>query len=359
MPRVKKDKTGKQLEQLRKKIAKLEKSEAECQRLEHERAKLLKIIETTKDAVFVVSNNSQIVYTNPAMDELFGYKKGELIGKDPITFNDEYNPKKFVKEIKETLLTKGYWEGEVHNRKKDGTKFISYVRICAFKNGKGEITNFISTEHDITEHNNIKSQLSESVDRLQKVLEETIHAIALTIEKRDLFTAGHQRRVAELASAIAKEMKLPKEKVTGVYMAGLLHDIGKIHIPAELLMKPSKLSELEFKLIKNHPKIAHDILKEIEFPWPIAEIALQHHERLDGSGYPNGLRAEEIMLEAKILAVADVVEAMLSARPYRPALGMKKALKEISSKRGVIYDSKVVDTCMRLFKEKGFKFKFK
>jgi PAS domain S-box-containing protein/putative nucleotidyltransferase with HDIG domain len=353
------NKAGKEAKKLKKRIAELEKTEAQCRALQGENAQLLKIIESTIEAIFIISNDGKILYTNPAMDKLFGYKKGELIGRAPTAFNDEPNPQEFVKRIKKILLTKGHWEGEVRNRKKDGTEFTSYVRICAFKNEKGEALNFISIEQDITENKKIQSQLSESFAKFQDILEETIHAIALTIEKRDLFTAGHQRRVAELASAIAKEMKLPKEKVTGVYMAGLLHDIGKIHVPAELLMKPSKLSELEFRLIKKHPQIAYDILKDIEFPWPIAEMALQHHERIDGSGYPNGLKGDEVMLEAKILAVADVVEAMLSARPYRPALGMKKALKEISAKKGIIYDSKVANTCIKLFKEKGFKFKFK
>ncbi|MBU1766829.1 MAG: HD domain-containing protein, partial [Candidatus Omnitrophica bacterium] len=255
------------------------------------------------------------------------------------------------------LKKEGYWEGETHDKRKDGTKFISYSRICVFKDGRGNIINFLSTQHDITEHDYMKHELKESVNKLQNVLEETIRAIALTIEKRDLFTAGHQRRVAELASAIAKAMKLPEDRITGVYMAGLLHDIGKINIPAELLMKPAKLTELEFKLIKNHPKVAYDILKGIEFPWPIAKFSLQHHERMDGSGYPDGLKNKDIALESRILAVADVVEAMSSARPYRPALGVDKALEEISSKRGLLYDADVVDICIKLFNEKGFKFK--
>ncbi len=355
------EKFEKQFKKLRKRLAELEaehrKSKVEHRKLENERAKFLKIIETTKDAIFVTTDDTTIVYTNPAMDEIFGYEKGELIGKRPTAFNANPNSRKFVKDRIEALKKKGYWEGEVTNRRKDGTKFNSYVTICAFKNQKGEITNFLSTEHDITEHKNIKRERQESNNKFQNILRETIHAIALTIEQRDLFTAGHQRRVAELASTIAKEMKLSKEKVTGIYMAGLIHDIGKINIPAELLMKPSKLNELEFKLVKEHPRIAYDILKEIEFPWPIAQISLQHHERMNGSGYPSSLLAKDIILEAKILAVSDVVEAMSSARPYRPALGIERALEEISSKKGLLYDSDVVDTCIKLFKKKGFKFK--
>ncbi len=358
MKTVGKIKMGKETEKLRKTVAEFKKVEAQCRTLQGENAKLSKIIETTKDAIFIISSDAKIIYTNPAMDQLFGYKKGALIGKDPTVFNaEEPDSKTFVKNTLEILKKKGYWEGEINNKKKDGTKFTSHVRIRALKNGKGEITSFLSTEQDTTEHNNIKNQLNESVGKLQNVLEETIHAIALTIEKRDLFTAGHQRRVAELASAIAKEMNLPEDKITGIYMAGLLHDIGKINIPAELLMKPSKLNKLEFELIKNHPQVAYDILKEIEFPWPLAKIALQHHERMNGSGYPNGLKSKDIILESRILAVADVVEAMSSARPYRPALGIEKALEEISSKKGLLYDTKVVNTCVNLFKERGFRFK--
>jgi PAS domain S-box-containing protein/putative nucleotidyltransferase with HDIG domain len=358
MKTIEKIKMDKEVKKLRQKIAELEKSEALCRQLENEKSKFLKIIENTQDAIFVLTLDGKIIYTNPAMDKLFGYKKGELIGNDPTVFNaSPPNPKQFVKDTIEDLKKKGYWEGEVHNRRKDGSEFTSYVRICAFKNDRGEITNFLSTEYDVTEHNHIKSQLEKSVDKFQNILQETIQAIVLTIEKRDLFTAGHQRRVAELASAIAKAMNLSEDRVTGVYMAGLIHDIGKINRPAELLMKPAKLTEIEFKLIKNHPQVAYDILRGIEFPWPLAQIALQHHERLNGSGYPNGLKSEDIILESRILAVADVVEAMSSARPYRPALKIEEALEEISSKKGLLYDADVVNACVKLFKEKGFKFK--
>jgi PAS domain S-box-containing protein len=325
--------------------------------LEKERGKFLQIVENTKAAIFVTSADCTIVYTNPAMDELFGYERGELIGEKPSVFNASPDPVKFMNNIMKTLKKKGYWEGAVHNKKKDGTEFVTYARKCVLKNSKGEITNFLITESDITEHNHVKNQLNESRNKFQEILEETIHAMALTIEKRDLFTAGHQRRVAELAVAIAKAMKLPKKQITAVYMAGLLHDIGKINIPAEILTKPSRLNELEFKLIKKHPRVAHDILKEIEFPWPLAKISLQHHERMNGSGYPNGVKGRDIILEARIIAVADVVEAMSSARPYRPALGIEEALKEISTKKSLLYDADVVDACIKLFKKKGFKFK--
>ncbi|MGQ9513402.1 HD-GYP domain-containing protein, partial [Thermodesulfitimonas sp.] len=165
-------------------------------------------------------------------------------------------------------------------------------------------------------------------------------------------TAGHQRRVAQLACAIAQEMGLPPDQVVGLRVAGMLHDIGKIYVPAEILSKPGRISEYEFSIIKTHPEVGYDIVKEIEFPWPVAQIILQHHERLNGSGYPVGLRDKEILLEARILAVADVVEAMSS---HRPALGTAAALAEISEKSGLLYDPTVVNVCLRLFTEKGFR----
>ncbi len=191
---------------------------------------------------------------------------------------------------------------------------------------------------------------------LRRTLESTIQAIGLTTEMRDPYTTGHQRRVTQLTCAIAKEMGLSQEQLGGIRAAGLVHDIGKMSIPAEILSKPTKLTEMEFRLVQGHPQVAHNILKTIEFPWPVTQIVLQHHERMDGSGYPQGLKAGAIILEARILAVADVVEAMASFRPYRPALGIDKALEEIVQNKGILYDPKVVDACIRLFTEKKFQF---
>jgi putative nucleotidyltransferase with HDIG domain len=176
------------------------------------------------------------------------------------------------------------------------------------------------------------------------------------MEMRDPYTAGHQQRVTQLACAIAGEMGLPEDQIRGLKVAGALHDIGKITTPAEILSKPSRLREHEMGLIRDHAQASHDILKNVKFPWPVATIILQHHERLDGSGYPGGLKDKEIILGAKILAVADVVEAMVSHRPYRPALGIDRALEEISRNKGVLYDSEIVDVCIKLFVEKRFEF---
>ncbi len=209
---------------------------------------------------------------------------------------------------------------------------------------------------DITERKKTEEQLKESFEKLKKTMEDSIEAISLITEARDAYTAGHQRKVSTLAVAIAREMGFPQDRMEGIKIAALIHDVGKINLPAAILSKPGRLSEIEFNLIKNHSQIGYDILKKIDFLWPVANIVLQHHERLDGSGYPRGLKGDKILLEAKIMGVADVVEAMSSHRPYRPALGIDTALEEISQNRGILYDPEVVDACLKLFKEKEFKF---
>jgi PAS domain S-box-containing protein len=208
---------------------------------------------------------------------------------------------------------------------------------------------------DITERERIEAERKRSLEQLENSMEETVQAIAATIEMRDPYTAGHQRRVAGLAQLIAEEMHLPEEEVHGIYLAATIHDIGKIHIPAEILSFPGKLGEIEYALIKGHVQAGYDILKNIEFPWPVAQMVYQHHEHLDGSGYPRGLKGDEVMLGARILCVADVVESMASYRPYRPGLGAEKALEEVRKNRGRLYDAAVVDVCLGLF-GKGYEF---
>jgi putative two-component system response regulator len=193
-------------------------------------------------------------------------------------------------------------------------------------------------------------------EKLQKALEGTIRAMSKAFESRDPFTTGHQQRVAHLASAIALEMNLPTNQLDGVRMAGIIHDIGKISVPAEILSKPTRLTDAEYHIIKTHARTGYLILKEVEFPWPLADIVHQHHERLDGSGYPLGLKEDQILLEAKIIAVADVAEAMASHRPYRPSLGIDAAMDEISLSKGRLYDPVVSDICCDLFLKKGFTF---
>lgn len=199
-----------------------------------------------------------------------------------------------------------------------------------------------------------RKQHAKDLDRLQQTMEATIQALAATAEKRDPYTAGHQRRVAQLCNAIAAEMNLEPERIRGLELAALIHDLGKIEIPAEILAKPRKLTEFEYSLVKLHSEAGYEILKNIDFPWPIAQVVRQHHEKLDGSGYPDGLKGDQILLESRILAVADVVESVSSHRPYRPGYGAALALEEVTKGRGTLYDAAVVDACVRLFREKNF-----
>ncbi|RLE37561.1 hypothetical protein DRJ17_06335 [Candidatus Woesearchaeota archaeon] len=202
----------------------------------------------------------------------------------------------------------------------------------------------------------LKQKLQLSYQKLQKTMEGAINTIAKIVETKDPYTSGHQQRVSKLAETIARKMKLPQEKIERIRISSLVHDVGKISVPAEILNKPTKLTEIEFNLIKDHSQAGYDILKLIKFPWPIEKIVLQHHERLEGSGYPRGLKGEDIIIEARIIGVADVVEAMSSHRPYRPALGVGAALEEISKNKGILYDPEVVDICIKLVREKGFEF---
>ncbi|MFH1092554.1 MAG: PAS domain S-box protein [Candidatus Omnitrophota bacterium] len=240
----------------------------------------------------------------------------------------------------------------------DPTRKIHYeISVTPIFDERGQIIGTVHTARDITAYKKTQSDLQVSLRKFERLLNETSSALAQAVEKRDPYTAGHQERVAQLVLAIALEMELPDEKVRGVHMAAIVHDIGKIYVPAELLSKPGKLSDIEFALIKTHAQVGYDILKDIEFQWPIAQAVYQHHERVNGQGYPQGLQDKDILLEAKIIAVADVVEAMASHRPYRPALGIDQALEEIANNKGILYDSHIVNACIQLFKEKRFVFK--
>lgn len=210
--------------------------------------------------------------------------------------------------------------------------------------------------HHLTDVVNERTaQLIESEKKLKDILLDSVALLAAIVEMRDPYTAGHQHRVAEIAVAIAKILHLSEAQIEGIHLAGVVHDVGKIQIPAEILSKTGGLGDIEYMLVKEHARNGYDLLKTVDYPWPIAKIVLQHHERLDGSGYPQALKGEEILFEARIIAVADVVESMTSHRPYRPALGIDAALEEIERNRGVLYDPVVVDACCKLFRELGYK----
>jgi PAS domain S-box-containing protein len=279
--------------------------------------------------------------------------------RQPCTIADIENDSRF-KPRREAALVRGYASSLavplIHDNEAIGVLSVYSGSKGAF--GDAEIEFLSEAASDIAlgiSTLRLRRELQQSLSSLGKALEGTVSALASVAEVRDPYTAGHQQRVTRLAVAIATEMGLPQEQIEGIHVAGSLHDVGKLYVPAEILSKPGRLSEVEFNLVKIHSQASYDILKNVEFPWPVAQIVLQHHERLDGSGYPQGLKGEDILLEAKILAVADVVEAMASHRPYRPALGIGQALDEISQKSGILYDSKVVDACFRLFYDKEFK----
>ena len=221
----------------------------------------------------------------------------------------------------------------------------------------GSVTHYQGIVIDITERKKTEEALRRTLENLRKAFGTTIQVMVASVEARDPYTAGHQLRVANLARAIATEMGLPLETIEGIRMAGSIHDIGKLAIPAEILSKPTKLEDIEFSLIKEHPQRGYEILKDVESPWPLAQIVYQHHERMNGSGYPRGLKGTEILMEARIMAVADVVEAMASNRPYRPTIGLNAALDEIEKNKGELYDVDAVNACLKLFREKGFQFR--
>lgn len=233
--------------------------------------------------------------------------------------------------------------------RKDGAVIWTSLAVGCVRKEDGAVDYFVVLLEDISDR-------KESVNRLRKSLGATVQAMAVTVETRDPYTAGHQRRVSDLARAIAMEMGLSNDQIDGIRMAAVIHDLGKLSVPAELLSMPRKLTEIEISLIKTHARSGYDILKNIEFPWPIARMVLEHHERMDGSGYPQGLTGDGILMESRILSVADVVEAMASHRPYRPALGIDVALEEIEKNRGIFYDDAVANACLRLFRERGHKF---
>ena len=237
---------------------------------------------------------------------------------------------------------------------KDGRTIVLDCIFQFIRDEQGKATGILGEGRDITARKRAEETLKHTLESLRNALNTTIQVMVSAVEARDPYTAGHQVRSAGLARAIATEMGLSEDRINGIRMAGSIHDIGKLSIPAEILSKPKKLSEIEFSLIKEHPRSGYEMLKDVESPWPLAEIVYQHHERMDGSGYPRNLKGDDILMEARILAVADVVEAMASHRPYRPALGLTAALEEIENNKGTLYDADAVDVCLRLFREKGF-----
>lgn len=341
----------------------------------HASGRVLSAAEIGADAVYSAGGDTLISSWSKGAERMLGYTAEEMIGHSVA----EILPEDFVKReipMLATLFTEGIVIGhQSFNVRKNGDVFPTEASITLLREPDGSPAGFLTVLRDRTHQAQIEEELrrvrddmklleleaadrpgggngeDERFDEIRKTAEATVSALAAVAERRDPYTAGHQKRVSELATAIGREMGLPEDQVEGIRVAGILHDTGKVVIPGEILSKPADLSEFEFGMIKSHPKVDSEIVEGIDFPWPVARTVLQHHERLDGSGYPFGLQGDDIIMEARILAVADVVEAMSSHRPYRPALGIQRALEEVDAGRGTQFDPAVVDTCLKLFRE--------
>jgi len=307
----------------------------------------------TTDSIMVHDLNGKCIYANEYACRFYGYEEEELLRINLYELNAPEQVKTVEANIIE-LREKGQLTFEsVHICK---NKSVTPVEVNSRIIDSGGRKLIVSAVRDISEEKRTAEELRQTSLRLQRAIEGAINAVALTTEIRDPYTAGHQHRVAKLACSIGRELGLSNEQIEGVRVSGTLHDIGKIYVPAEILSRPGRLRQNEINLVKDHSQVGYDLLSTIEFPWPVAQIVLQHHERINGSGYPLGLSGDDILIEAKIMSVADVVEAMASHRPYRPALSIEEALLEILQQRGVLYSPEAVDACIKVFTQKGFTF---
>jgi PAS domain S-box-containing protein len=318
--------------------------------VKRQRAHIQSIFEYSLEGMVILDLNKNVINANRGFKDLFGYGIEEIRQKsiDDIMTGCKENPN----AIDKAAMEQGFRDYERVRHRKDGgiiNVSVSGGPIIVDKTTEG----FFVIYRDISRQKEVEQALKRNLERLLSVFESTVQSLATTVEMRDPYTAGHQRRVMRLACAIAKKMHLPEATITGIRIASSIHDIGKICIPAEILSKPSKLNQMEYDLIKSHSDAGYEMLKSVDFPWPIAEIVHQHHERLNKTGYPQGLDGNHILQEAKVIAVADVVEAMGSHRPYRPSLGIEEALKEIKKGSNLIYDERIVRACIELFDE-GF-----
>ncbi|MFO7667812.1 MAG: PAS domain S-box protein [Desulfobacterales bacterium] len=302
---------------------------------------------TRKDGWNIYFNQQWVDYTGLTLEESYGHG-----------WNIPFHPddrQRAWSAWENATKNNGIYSLECRLRRADGVYLWWLVRGVPLLDETGEIIKWFGTCTDIDKIKHTEEQLQYTLESLRKAFGATIQVMVSAVEARDPYTAGHQVRSADLACAIAAEMGLPQEKIEGLHMAGSIHDIGKLSIPAEILTKPTNLTNIEFSLVKEHARKGYEMMKDVESPWPLAQIVYQHHERMNGSGYPRNLKGDEILIEARILAVADVLEAMASNRPYRPGKGIDAALKEIENGRGMFYDDAVADACLRLFREKDFK----
>jgi PAS domain S-box-containing protein/putative nucleotidyltransferase with HDIG domain len=313
------------------------------------------MVEYTSDWIWEMDPAGTYTYCSPKVQELLGYSPAEVEGKKTFDLMVSGEIEHAGKRFRDMLSKAKPFTGlESICRHRDGRSIVIEKNGVPFFNSDNALLGYRGVARDISERKRSEEALWKSHNQLHRNLEETVRSLALTAEKRDPYTAGHQIRVERLAHAIALELGMTEKQLQGLHFAALLHDIGKISLPSEYLAKPTTLSDEERTIIKCHTEAGYEILKSIHFPWPVAEIVRQHHELLDGTGYPRGLRDAEILLEAKIITVADVVEAMSSHRPYRPALGLDTALDEIRNGKGIKYHKQSVDACLYLFRERQF-----
>lgn len=311
------------------------------------------LFEESKDAVMIWTAEGKILGVNQAALEIFGWRVEDMIGAE---ISGIYSERSDLESFQSKLNQEGaVREHELRLKKSDGTMMECLMTASVRKGKDGVVRGYQGIVRDVTQQKHNEKELKRTLETLNKSIGGITQAMSSIVESRDPYTAGHQRRVADLAKSIAQEMGLSQDQVDAVRLAGVLHDIGKIAVPAEILTNPGKLTGKAFALIKDHPQTGYDILHEIEFPFRVAEIILQHHESVNGTGYPRGISGNNIMMEARILTVADVVEAMASHRPYRPSLGLDRALEEIQENSGILYDTTVVNACVKLFKERDYK----
>lgn len=312
------------------------------------------IADGVEDGLMLISPSHKILWTNRVMQKRLGADSGRLRGRfcHEVLFNRAAPcaPPDTVCPLREGASETD--PAAIVSR--NGQTYEVKALPLSFRADRAP--NFIYVSRDITKLQESRAEVIRNLNRLQKLLRDTIEALTGTMELRDPYTAGHQKKVSRLATAIARKMHINQQTIEGIYMAGIVHDLGKMAVPTEILSKPSQLDPNEFEMIKTHSRVGYDILKKIDFPWPVPQAVLEHHERLDGSGYPAGLKENDICLEAKILAVADVVEAMAAHRPYRPAMGIDAALEEIEKNRGRLYDERAAQACLDLFRENNFIF---
>jgi PAS domain S-box-containing protein len=314
------------------------------------------IMDSVPAIIFYKDTEGRIIRANKTLADSLKVPVKDIVGKTTEELFPKEQAENMRKDDQEVIIS-GKPKRDIIEPydTSEGTRWAISDKI-PYKDKEGKVTGVIDLSKDITVQRKAEQELKQAYQKLKKTMDATIDTMSRIIEAKDPYTSGHQHRVCQLAVPLARDLGLSPDKIEGIRISSLIHDIGKIGLPAAILNKPSKLTDIEFSLIKSHSQLGYDILKSIDFSYPIANIVLQHHEKIDGSGYPNHLKGDEILLEAKIICVADVVEAMSSHRPYRPAFGIDVVLKEITKNRGTLYDPKVVDACLRLFKEKGFKF---